>query len=97
MVLTNHDVAYCHASIWRPLQVVYNAPLVLCDRRSVRACDVLEADKVFPTKVDLDYLVKYNQDQKWYWLAGQQPDEVTLFKTWDSQCETEIAGMIYCL
>lgn len=79
-------------NVWRPLLPVENAPLVLCDRRSVRRSDLLEADKVSPGLIERDYFVKYDADQKWYWLSNQRPDEVTIFKSWDSCNEASTAG-----
>ncbi|OCL09233.1 hypothetical protein AOQ84DRAFT_404936 [Glonium stellatum] len=78
-------------NVWRPLHPVDNAPLVLCDRRSVRRSDLLEADKVSPGLIERDSMLKYDTNQKWYWLSNQQPDEVTLFKSWDSCNDENIA------
>ena len=79
-------------SVWRPLLPVENAPLVLCDRRSVHRSNLVEADKVSPGLIERDYFVKYDADQKWYWLSNQRPDEVIIFKSWDSCNEASVAG-----
>ncbi|RFU26345.1 hypothetical protein B7463_g9993, partial [Scytalidium lignicola] len=70
---------------WRPLIKVENAPLVLCDRRSVKNEDIVEADKVLPDKVERGAFVFYRSEHQWYYLPDQTPDELTLFTVWSPQ------------
>ncbi|KAH7397972.1 hypothetical protein BKA64DRAFT_54138 [Cadophora sp. MPI-SDFR-AT-0126] len=72
-------------NVWKPLAVIRDSPLALCDPRSVSKDDLLEADRVSPFYAGEIYYLKYNPDQTWYWLSEQQPNEVTLFVTFDSQ------------
>ena len=69
-----------------------NAPLVLCDRRSVRKQELIEVDKVLPDKVEKAFFINYNKDQEWYYLSQQAPDEVTLFVSWRPEGDEDIAG-----
>ena len=79
-------------SAWRPIRVVENAPLVLCDRRSVRKRELIEVDKVLPDKVEQAFFIHHNKDQKWYYLSRQAPEEVTLFVSWRPEGDGDIAG-----
>lgn len=69
-----------------------NAPLVLTDRRSVQADDLLEVDKVLPDKIEKAYYVKHKTYHKWYWFSDQTPDDLALFKTWTLSRNGELAG-----
>jgi hypothetical protein len=31
------------------------------------------------------YNVKYNPNQRWYWIGDQTEDEVSVFVSWDSE------------
>lgn len=73
-----------YPSLWRPLKPVENAPLVLCDSRTVFHEDLVEVDKVLPNKVEHSFYLKYRDYHKWFMLSNQQPDEVIFFNTWDS-------------
>lgn len=69
-----------------------HTPLVLCDRRTIRTDDILEVDQVAPTKVELSMSLKFKEDQKYYWLSDQTPEEVVLFTSWDSVQSELFAG-----
>lgn len=61
-------------------------PLAVCDARTVNfaedtmAGDVVDRDQVFENTQ-----VHHNPEQKWYYLSGQMPDELVLFKNADSE------------
>ena len=77
-----------YSSVWRPLvAVVEDAPLALCDMRSVHQRDLLAVDKVHTTHVNESYYVKYNSNQRWYYLPDQTPETPFIFITYDSQNE----------
>lgn len=72
-------------SVWRPLiHVVENAPLALCDMRSVRQSDLLAVDKVHETHVNEANYIKYTPELQWYHLPDQTKEEPFIFVTWDS-------------
>ena len=75
-----------HQSVWRPLvATVYDAPLALCDPRTVHRSELIEEDKVHEDHWEEGLYLKYRESQQWYWLSKQNPDEVTVFTTWDSK------------
>lgn len=81
------------ASVWRPLDVVTNAPLVISDRRSILQDDLIEVEKVLPDKVERNAYVKYKPYHQYYYLSNQGPEDVALFMTWDMERGKRTAGM----
>ncbi|KUJ06732.1 uncharacterized protein LY89DRAFT_692339 [Mollisia scopiformis] len=76
---------------WRPLRKVENAPLAMCDRRSVLPEDVIEVDKVLPNNLEVETCIYHRPYHKWYFMSEQTPDDVWLFVQWeecDVPCET---------
>ena len=80
-------------SVWRPLFRVENAPLILCDRRSIKKPDLVEVDKVLPDKVEKHFFLIYREYHKWHWISNQEADEVILFLSWTPEGDRETAGM----
>ncbi|KAF4461389.1 hypothetical protein FALBO_11815 [Fusarium albosuccineum] len=70
-------------NVWRPLVPVENAPLAVCDRRSVLPEDVVLVDKVLPNNVEEETCIIPKDYHKWYYISSQQPDEVLLFIQWE--------------
>jgi hypothetical protein len=63
-------------------------PLVLCDTTSVDKGDLFFIDYIPPTgRLDIrteSYAVAYNPAHRWYYFSEMTPDEVILFKGFDS-------------
>lgn len=72
-------------NVWRPLDIVRDAPLILADRRTVSKRDVIESDQVMTDRVNKTAYVYHRPDQKWYWLSNQRPEEAIMFATWAPQ------------
>ena len=74
-------------SLWRPLfGPLRDWPLGLCDFRSLNlANDLLSSDNILPHKVTETYNVVYNERHEWYYLKDQMPDEILVFKSFDSK------------
>jgi cephamycin C biosynthesis protein len=75
-------------NVWRPLiEHVRNFPLALCDYRSVDlAADLVVTHLKFGAwlKDRENYSVKYSSSHRWYFWEALSPDEVTVFKCYDS-------------
>ena len=70
-----------------------NAPLVLCDKRTVHKSDLLEVDKVQPSVVTQDLYLHFAEPQRWFFLSQQTVDEVTVFMGWQPEVtKNEMAG-----
>ncbi|KAF2114037.1 hypothetical protein BDV96DRAFT_647525 [Lophiotrema nucula] len=76
---------------WRPLLVVQNAPLMICDRQTVRKTDLVEVDKILSDKVEKGFHIHHRDWHRWYYLSEQTPDELALFKSWVPETPGEIA------
>lgn len=79
------------------MPVLEDRPLALCDYRSIDPEDLVEADRVFPDRVGEVYYLKYNKEQRWYWLEHQRPDEPFVFVMYDTmhgnqaKCESQLS------
>jgi len=73
-------------SIWRPLfGPLKDWPLGVCDFRSVDvARDLIASDNILPHVVGETYNVLHNKRHQWYYLEEQMPNEILMFKSFDS-------------
>jgi len=72
-------------NVWQPIQgPVERSPLALADASSVAPEDLIATDNVFPHRVGEIYHLAHAPSQRWYYAPHMTPDEVLLFKGWDS-------------
>lgn len=71
-------------NLWRPLSVVEQLPLALCDARSIAADDLVPTDLVYRDKTGETYSFLANPQHRWYYFPRLRPDEVLLLKIYDS-------------
>ncbi|KAF1913120.1 hypothetical protein BDU57DRAFT_503956 [Ampelomyces quisqualis] len=71
-------------NVWRPLRTVENWPLAFCDTQTLQTRDLLAADYVRRHFVGETFFLLHSRDHRWYYLRDQQPDEVAMFKIYDS-------------
>jgi len=70
---------------WRPLRgPVQDVPLAYCDYRSLDTNDLVTTELRFADRASETYSLKYNPNQRWYFLDQQQPNEVLLMKIYES-------------
>lgn len=72
-------------NLWRPLDVVEQLPLALCDARSIAASDLVPSDLVYRDKVGETFSFTYNPGHRWYYFPKLRPDEALLLKIYDSR------------
>jgi hypothetical protein len=73
-------------NLWRTTRLpVLDAPLAVCDARTVNPADLVAADIVYPTRTGEIFEVLYNPAHAWTYFHGMQFDEVLLFKQYDSE------------
>jgi hypothetical protein len=72
-------------NLWRPLDVVEQLPLALCDARSIAASDLVPSDLVYRDKVGETFSFTYNPAHRWYYFPKLRPDEALLLKIYDSR------------
>jgi hypothetical protein len=72
-------------NFWRPVGgPVRQAPLAVCDARTIEPADLLPSDLVYRDWTGETYSVAYNPRHRWYWYPHQRPSEATLLKIYDS-------------
>ena len=75
-------------NLWRPLDVVESAPFTVCDASTVRREDLFPSEIVGGLGgVDFSlwgWNLAYRPDHRWCWLPRQQPDEMLVFKLFDT-------------
>ena len=72
-------------NFWRPIGgPVLQAPLAVCDARSMAPEDLLPSDLVYRDWTGETYAVAFNPRHRWYWHPRQTPTEATLIKVFDS-------------
>jgi len=72
-------------NLWRTTRLpVLDAPLAVCDARTVQPGDLVAADIVYPTRTGEIFEVVHNPAHAWTYFHGMQFDEVLLFKQYDS-------------
>lgn len=80
-----HVKRFAIVNLWRSTRLpVLDAPLAVCDARSVRREDLVEADIVYPTRTGEIYEVLHNPAHTWTYFHAMNFDEVLLFKQYDS-------------
>ncbi|KAI0014512.1 hypothetical protein F4780DRAFT_249976 [Xylariomycetidae sp. FL0641] len=83
-------------SVWRPLKTVKRDPLALGDQRTFRDDDYVPVNVKTPClgRPGVDethdaecFLAHYSEDQEWYWIEDQRPEEVLIIGLFDSGVE----------
>jgi hypothetical protein len=79
-------------NLWRPIlgEPLRDAPLAVCDSRTVEADDLVPSDLVYRERVGETYSVKYNPAHRWYYVPEMRRDEGLLLKIADTR--TDIAA-----
>jgi len=75
-------------NLWRPIRgPLEDAPLALCDARTVGDRDLVASDLVYKDRVGETYSVTYNPAHKWYYAPELRRDEALLLKIMDSKTD----------
>lgn len=80
---------YMLINVWRPITVVRRSPFAVCDARTVSPSDLNDSevrgglgDPNRPTLYG--YSISFNPKQRWYYAPEMRPEEVLVFKLFDS-------------
>jgi hypothetical protein len=72
-------------NLWRPIRgPLRDAPLALCDARSVAAGDLVPSDLVYRDRTGETYAVTFNPGHRWFYVPAMERDEALLIKCYDS-------------
>jgi hypothetical protein len=76
-------------NVWRPLiEPVVDAPLAMCDARSVMAQDLVAAQIRYPERSGEIYLPKHAPQPRWHYFSDMTKHEVLALKQYDSQASS---------
>jgi hypothetical protein len=83
LLKTRHQII----NVWRPIKPIYKDPLAVADHHSVPDTDLVPVGLIYPNRKGETLSVVANEKHKWYFCYGQQPEEVTLIKCYDSKLD----------
>lgn len=74
-------------NMWRPIrnEPLRDAPLAVCDSRTVDDDDLVPSDLVYRDRTGETYSVKYNPAHSWYYAPELRRDEALLLKIADTR------------
>jgi hypothetical protein len=72
-------------NIWRPIRgPVEEAPLAVCDARSIAPSDLIATDLRYPDRTGETYSVAFNPAHRWFYFPQMRREEVLFLKCYDS-------------
>ena len=72
-------------NVWRPLtDPVEDYPLALVDARSLSNEQLIDTERRAPNHIGEIQLALHDPAQRWFYYPAMRPDEVLMFKTFDS-------------
>ena len=72
-------------NLWRPIRgPLRDAPLAVCDARTVDPDDLVPSDLVYRERVGETYSVTWNPAHQWYYVPEMRRDEALLLKIADT-------------
>lgn len=76
---------YAFINLWRPIVgPLRDAPLALCDARSVAPETVVVSTLIYPDRRGEVYRLTYSPQHRWLYFPDMDPEEVIFIKCWDS-------------
>jgi hypothetical protein len=76
---------FYEVNVWRPIAgPLEDAPLAVCDARSIAPEDLIASDLIYPDRIGETYSVAYNPAHRWFYFPRMQADEALLIKCFDS-------------
>ena len=83
------SMRFVHMNLWRPITPVHRTPLAVCDASSVERADLNDSEirggLNDPNRPSMwGFNLSHNPRHRWYYAPRMQPDEVLVFKLFDS-------------
>jgi hypothetical protein len=76
---------FMEINVWRPIRgPLQDAPLAVCDARSIAPEDRIAADLIYRDRKTETYSFNYSPAHRWYYYPEMRRDEAILFKGFDS-------------
>jgi hypothetical protein len=75
-------------NLWRPIRgPLRDAPLAVCDSRTVAPQDLVPSDLVYRDRTGETYSVTYNPAHRWFYAPEMRPTEALLLKIADTRTD----------
>jgi hypothetical protein len=75
-------------NMWRPIRgPLQDAPLAVCDSRTVDFADLVPSDLVYSERVGETYSVTWNPAHEWYYVPEMEREEALLLKIADTKTD----------
>ncbi len=72
-------------NVWKPIRGrVEDAPLAVCDARTIRPHDLVETDLRYRDRVGEVYSLRFSPAHRWFYYSRMRADEAMLLKCYDS-------------
>lgn len=76
---------FAFINLWRPIRgPLRDAPLALCDARSVAPEDLVTSDLVYPDRRGEIYRLAFNPQHRWLYFPDMEVGELVFIKCYDS-------------
>ncbi|HXG18655.1 MAG TPA: CmcJ/NvfI family oxidoreductase [Methylomirabilota bacterium] len=76
---------FAFINVWRPITgPVLEAPLAVCDGRSIAQKDFVPTDLIYRDRLGEVYMAAFNPAHRWFYFPRMQPNEALLLKCYDS-------------
>lgn len=84
-------------NFWRPiLHPACDTPLAVCDARTISSEHLVASDIIYPERTGEIYLVTYSATHRWYYYPAMAPNEVLVFKHYDSRTTARTRMTPHC-
>jgi hypothetical protein len=75
-------------NLWRPIRApLRDAPLAVCDARTVKPEQLVPSDLVYPNRVGETYSVTFDPQHRWFYVPEMAVEDVLLLKCYDSETD----------
>ncbi|KAF0321239.1 catalyzes late reaction in the cephamycin biosynthetic pathway [Colletotrichum asianum] len=81
-------------NIWRPLEPIYKNPFAVTDARSIPDSDLVALPIIAGNYNEESWAAEPNPAHRWYFKFAQKPDEVLMFKCFDSGKNKDVARRV---
>ena len=76
---------FMEVNVWRPIRgPLQDAPLAVCDARSIAPEDRIAADLIYRDRRTETYSFNYSPEHRWYYYPEMAQSEAIIFKGYDS-------------
>lgn len=75
---------FAFINLWRPIRgPLLDAPLAMCDARSLDFSDLVPSDLIYPDRKGETYAVSFNPAHRWFYVPAMTSEEALLLKCYD--------------